>query len=151
MADVKRRINGGAAPKLVESDEYGGIAAAVQRHWSGRGRSYVHAVVNKIREDHRVVKCIRRIVHGSRKVLVKLRRRHPNLVRHLNTSFIERYHRTDRALLAYKQRLTSHLSQKVRNYDSASWLAITNYNFCLGHRTLEGRTPAQQAGIAAQR
>jgi hypothetical protein len=151
VADARRRMNDGAPPKLIESDEFGGIASAVDSHWWRERRQYVHAVVHKVREDHRVVKCIRRIVHGTRELLLQLRRTHPSFPPRLNTSFVERYNRTDRGMVAYKQRFSSHLSRKPWHYDCASWLAITYYNFCRSHRMLRGRTPAQAAGIANNR
>jgi hypothetical protein len=54
-------------------------------------------------------------------------------------------------MLAFKQRLSQHLARKAWHYDCGSWLAITYYNFCRGHRTLGGRTPAQTAGLAPRR
>lgn len=151
VADVRRRMNSGTPPQLIESDEFGGIASAVAGHWWSHRQDYVHAVVNKVREDHRVVKCIRRIAHGTPELLHQLRREHPSFPSRLNTSFVERYHLTDRGMLAFKQRLSSHLAQKPWHYDCASWLSITYYNFCRGHRMLEGRTPAQAAGVTIKR
>ncbi len=151
IADVRRRINDGLPPALIESDQFGAIALAVEGQWCRRRRRYVYAVVDKIREEYRVVRCIRRIVHGTRAQLEQLRRRIPSLPKRLNTPFIERYHRTDRAMLAFKQRVSQHLAHKVWHYDCGSWLGITYYNFCRGHRTLGGRTPAQAAGVATKR
>jgi len=151
VTNVSRRINNGEPPVLVESDEWKGTVGAVDHVWiCERFPStprFVHAVVHKIRQDHRVVKCIRRIVQGDRKLLTRLRREHPSLPRRLNTSFVERYHTTDRHMVACKRRCTANLATDFAHYVAASWLAITTYNFCRTHRSL-GRTPAQACGIA---
>jgi hypothetical protein len=89
-------------------------------------------------------------VHGKKKQLDDFHSSHPTSAPRLNTSFVERYHRTDRGMLAFKQRVSTHLAQKSWHYDCASWLSIASYNFCRGHAALGGRTPAQAAGAAAE-
>ena len=154
IADASRRINNGEPPGLIESDEWRATRAAVCQVWSEarfpNESDFMYAVVHKIRRDHRVVKCIRRIIWGDRKLLARLRRKHPSLPSRLNTSFIERYNTTDRHMVAFKRRCTANLAAAFDHYVAASWLAITTYNFCRTHRSL-GQTPAQACGLADHR
>ena len=157
MADIKCRINGGEPPALVETDDWSATKCSLTDTWGDSPRAesrFIHGIVRKIRKDHRVVKCIRRLARGTPKGLKQLRKAEPGLTSRLNTSFIERYHLTDRQMLAYKQRRGNHLAVRMENYVAASWVAIAAYNFCRPHRMLRcgsdgspHQTPAQAAGL----
>ena len=47
-------------------------------------------------------------------------------------------------------RLTNAFSKKWENLQAALALHFAYYNFCRGHQTLKGATPAMAAGIATR-
>lgn len=64
------------------------------------------------------------------------------------TSHIERQNLTMRMCMRRLTRLTNAFSKKWSNLDAALALHFAYYNFCRGHLTLKGATPAMAAGIA---
>ena len=70
--------------------------------------------------------------------------------RKISTSFVERQNLTMRMSMRRLTRLTNAFSKKLENLHAAVHLHFAHYNFCRMHRTL-GTTPAQAAGIAAER
>ena len=77
----------------------------------------------------------------------------------VNTSFVERYHGTQRQFNARKKRKAYTFSKEVSFHEAAVWLVVLWYNFGWRVRTLrekvqEGppryrhRTPAMAAGLA---
>jgi IS1 family transposase len=68
-----------------------------------------------------------------------------------STSYVERQNLTMRMSMRRFTRLTNGFSKKVENLAAAVALHFVNYNFCRPHGSLNGRTPAQAAGIMAER
>ena len=66
------------------------------------------------------------------------------------TSHVERQNLTMRMCMRRLTRLTNGFSKKWENLKAALALHFAYYNFCRGHQTLKGATPAMAAGIAAR-
>jgi hypothetical protein len=67
---------------------------------------------------------------------------------HISTSHIERLNLTVRMSLRRYTRLTNAFSKKVENLAAAVSIHFFFYNFCRPHSSLDGRTPAEAAGIS---
>ena len=66
------------------------------------------------------------------------------------TSHVERQNLTMRMCMRRLTRLTNGFSKKWENLGAALALHFAYYNFCRGHQTLKGATPAMASGIAAR-
>ena len=77
----------------------------------------------------------------------------------INTSFVERYHGTQRQFNARKKRKAYTFSKELNFHEAATWLVVLWYNFGWCVRTLRekvqeeppryhSRTPAMAAGLA---
>ncbi len=114
------------------------------------------ATVEKRREKGRGVEIICRIIFGTlAAVLVALVRSRVSRV--INTSFVERYHATDRHRNARKARKTYRFSKDWRQHEAVTYFTMYSYNFCWPVKTLrvrsdegcwQARTPAMAAGLA---
>jgi transposase-like protein len=69
----------------------------------------------------------------------------------VNTAYIERLNATFRARLAVLVRRSRATVRQVATLEAGMWLVGTVYNFVSAHRSLEGRTPAQAAGLTDHR
>ncbi len=69
----------------------------------------------------------------------------------INTAYIERLNATFRARLAPLVRRSRATVRQVTTLGAGMWLVGTVYNFCTPHRGLDGRTPAQAAGLTDHR
>lgn len=67
----------------------------------------------------------------------------------ISTSFVERANLTMRMSIRRFTRLTNAFSKKWENHNYALALHFAYYNFCRGHKSLDGATPAMAAGIAS--
>ncbi len=112
------------------------------REWFGTDVDFgqLHKVYGKISSDD---------WYGSGRVLgavphVKIGR--PD-VRHISTSHIERANLSVRMHLRRLTRLTNAFSKKLSNLQAAVTLYVAFYNFCRGHQTHKGATPAMAAGL----
>jgi transposase-like protein/IS1 family transposase len=66
----------------------------------------------------------------------------------ISTSHIERANLTVRMHLRRLTRLTNAFSKSLDNHKAAITLYVAFYNFCRGHQTLKGGSPAMAAGLA---
>lgn len=70
---------------------------------------------------------------------------------HVSTSYVERQNLTMRTSMKRFARLTNAFSKKVENLAAATALHFMYYNFARPHMSLQGRTPAQAAGVESRR
>ena len=117
-----------------------------------------YATVHKEREGGRVVAVTERVVLGSEEQLEQALE-DSGQSESVNTSFVERYHGTQRHLNARKKRKAYTFSKEVSLHEAATWLVVLWYNFGWRVRTLRQkvqdappryhyRTPAVAAGLA---
>jgi hypothetical protein len=71
--------------------------------------------------------------------------------KHVSTSYVERQNLTVRMGMRRFTRLTNAFSKKVENLTAAVAIHYMHYNFCRPHMSLNGRTPAQAAGVDTRR
>jgi IS1 family transposase len=115
-----------------------------------------YAMVHKEREKGRVVAIFTAVVMGTWAAVAGSLER-STASRTINTSFLERYHLTDRHHNARKSRKTYRFSKDWRMHEAMTYLTKYSYNFCWPVRTLREqtndgryrqRTPAMAAGLA---
>ncbi len=66
----------------------------------------------------------------------------------ISTSYVERQNRTVRMAVRRFTRLVDAFSKKAENLKAACALHFAYYNFCRQHLSLDGCTPAMEAGIS---
>lgn len=66
----------------------------------------------------------------------------------ISTSIVERANLTMRMSMRRITRLTNGFSKKWDNLNYSLALHFVHYNFCRGHKTLNGATPAMAANLA---
>jgi IS1 family transposase len=117
-----------------------------------------YATVHKHKEGGRVVAVTERLVLGSEERLEETLEGSERS-RTVNTSFVERYHGTQRHFNARKKRKAYTFSKELSFHEAAVWLVVLWYNFGWCVRTLREkvqqeppryhqRTPAMAAGLA---
>jgi hypothetical protein len=170
VEDVKRRT-GGRLMDLITTDGYPAFEEAI-RNASGetitpprtgkRGRprapykvapeGLTYAVVEKTREEGRVVSLASRVAFGTMAALGMSK-----ASRAIDTAFVERQDATDRHRNAREARKTYRFSKDWRFHEAIICLLICTYNFCWPVRTLavtddrghgQPRSPAMAAGLA---
>lgn len=67
--------------------------------------------------------------------------------KHVSTSYMDRANLTMRMSMRRFTRLTNGFSKKIENHGYAIALHFVHYNFCKEHKSLNGLTPADAAGI----
>jgi hypothetical protein len=173
---------GGYLPQLIVSDEYAPYRTVIldvygvlreeltltpeQQRQYDRDRmgqyffpvEITYATVHKEKENGRVVGVDSRVVFGTASqaeaALAESERSEA-----INTSFVERYHGTQRQFNARKKRKAYTFSKELTCHEACSWLVVVWYNFGWCVRTLrqkvqesppryQGRTPAMAAGLA---
>ena len=153
--------------KIAINDVYGLRSVPLKLAHPGRGAQRTlprkrpppelnYARICKRRENGRVVEVTVQIVFGSEESIATALKQ--SAVSHaVNTSFLERYHGTDRHRNARKIRLTYRFSKNWRIHEAMTWFTMYSYNFCWPVRTLarvdrqgahHPRTPAMSAGLA---
>jgi hypothetical protein len=116
-----------------------------------------YATVHKHKEGGRVVEVTQRLVLGSEERLEEALEG-SGQSRTVNTSFVERYHGTQRHFNARKKRKAYTFSKGLCFHEAATWLVVVWYNFGWRVRTLREkvredppryhyRTPAMAAGL----
>jgi hypothetical protein len=173
---------GGHLPQLIVTDEYApyravildtygvtredlGLTAEEEREYDreGMGRFFfpveiTYATVHKEKESNRVVAVNSRVVQGSHKQAEQTLAESEQSET-INTSFVERYHGTQRQFNARKKRKAYTFSKDLSCYEACTWLVVVWYNFGWCVRTLRQkvqeeppryryRTPAMAAGLA---
>jgi hypothetical protein len=118
-----------------------------------------YATVHKEKEGGRVVAVTRQVVLGSAEQAQQTLQASERS-QTLNTSFVERYHGTQRQFNARKKRKAYTFSKELSCHAACTWLVVVWYNFGWCVRTLREqvqqeppryhyRTPAMAAGLAA--
>jgi IS1 family transposase len=137
--DLRKRTDG---RYQVTSDQYNGYVGAMREHF-GRNVEFgqLHKVYGRIRTDN---------WYGSGQVLgavphIKIGRPDWSPI---STSHIERANLSVRMHLRRLTRLTNAFSKSLDNHKAAITLYVAFYNFCRGHQTLRGGSPAMAAGLA---
>jgi transposase-like protein/IS1 family transposase len=138
VRDLRKHTNG---RYQVTSDQYNGYVGAMREHF-GRNVDFgqLYKIYGKIRTDN---------WYGSGHVLgsvprVKIGR--PDYSR-ISTSHIERANLSVRMHLRRLTRLTNAFSKSLDNHKAAITLYVAFYNFCRGHQTHKGASPAMAAGL----
>jgi IS1 family transposase len=172
-----RQRTGGRIMRLMTSDDYPSYKIAIAdvyglRHVPltvlplrrGRPRhpsqsmpiEWNYARICKERENGRVVKIKVEVVFGSEQSVAAALRQ-STVSPAVNTSFLERYHGTDRHHNARKSRETYRFSKDWLMHEAMTYFTIYSYNFCWPVRTLawldrkgvrHPTTPAMSAGLA---
>ena len=116
-----------------------------------------YATVHKEKEGGRVVKVTQALVLGSEEQLEQTLAESGH-AQAVNTSFVERYHGTQRHFNARKKRKAYTFSKELSLHRACTWLVVVWYNFGWCVRTLRQkaqesppryryRTPAMAAGL----
>jgi hypothetical protein len=116
-----------------------------------------YATVHKEREGGHVVGVEQRVVLGTEQQVIEALTQ-GSTVKTVNTSYVERYHGTQRHFNARKARKVYTFSKELVFHVAVTWLCVTFYNFCWMPRTLRERvqesppryryrTPAMVAGL----
>jgi IS1 family transposase len=117
-----------------------------------------YATVHKEREGGRVVSVTEQLVLGNEEQLTQTLAEAEQSAT-VNTSFVERYHGTQRHFNARKKRKAYTFSKELSFHQACTWLVVLWYNFGWCVRTLRQkvqedpprytqRTPAMAAGLA---
>jgi hypothetical protein len=117
-----------------------------------------YATVHKERENGHVVRVEQRVVLGTAEQVAEALER-GTTAETVNTSYVERYHGTQRHFNARKARKVYTFSKELAFHVAVTWLCVTFYNFGWTPRTLRQRlrarppryryrTPAMVAGLS---
>ena len=183
FTDFYRRTDG-YLPELICTDEYAvyetvildtygvfkhelGLTAAEYKKF-GRDQAadfsfpeeIAYATVHKGKEGGRVVGVSTRVLYGSEEQVGQTLQESERS-QTINTSFVERYHGTQRQFNARKKRKCYTFSKELSFHEAATWLVVLWYNFGWCVRTprqkvqedpprYHPRTPAMAAGLADQ-
>jgi hypothetical protein len=184
FADFYRRTDGDLTP-LITSDEYAPYLTVivetygvrkeelelteeqkVEYDYEGMPAVYfpvemAYATVHKEREKGHVVRVEQRVVLGTEGQVAEALGQ-GTTAQTVNTSYVERYHGTQRHFNARKARKVYTFSKELIFHVAVTWLCVTFYNFGWTPRTLRVRvrarppryryrTPAMVAGLTDQR
>jgi len=180
FADFYRRTDGDLTP-LITSDEYAPYLTViietygvrkeelelteeqkVEYDYEGMPEVYfpvemAYATVHKEREKGHVVRVEQRLVLGTKEQVTEALGQGATSEK-VNTSYVERYHGTQRHFNARKARKVYTFSKGLAFHVAVTWLCVTFYNFGWMPRTLRQRvrrrppryryrTPAMVAGL----
>jgi len=165
FADFYRRTDGGLTP-LITSDEYAPYLTVivetygvrkeelelteqekVEYGYEGMPAVYfpvemAYATVHKEREQGHVVRVEHRVVLGTEEQVADGLAQGSTSAT-VNTSYVERYHGTQRHFNARKARKVYTFSKELVFHVAVTWLCVTFYNFGWMPRTLRERLQAQ--------
>jgi IS1 family transposase len=142
LEDLATRVEG--RPQ-INTDGLAAYRWAIQGAFKGAAD---HAVIEKIYgPTYDTGRYSPPVCKGCKRVAVSGR---PDL-EEASTSYVERSNLTMRMGMRRFTRLTNGYSKKVENLEHAVSLHFMHYNFCRGHHTLRGKTPAMAAGLADHR
>lgn len=173
-----RRRTGGHLPELICTDGYAVYETVILDTWGVLREELeltpqeqaeftlgefhfpveiTYATVEKHKQGGRVVAVSERVVLGSEDQLEETLEQ-SGCSATVNTSFVERYHGTQRHFNARKKRKAYTFSKEVSFHEAATWLVVLWYNFGWCVRTLRQkvqedppryhqRTPAMAAGL----
>jgi hypothetical protein len=119
-----------------------------------------YATVQKVREEGRVVRVDREVLLGTEEQVAEALEQ-GTTAPSINTSYVERYHATQRHMNARKARKVYTFSKELTFHVAVTWLCVVFYNFGWTPRTLRVkvrgrrrryryRTPAMVARLASQ-
>jgi hypothetical protein len=180
FADFYRRTDGDLTP-LITSDEYAPYLTVIVETYGVRKEELelteeqkvevgweempdvlfpvemAYATVHKEREKGHVVRVEQRVVLGTEEQVAEVLSR-GSTSGAVNTSYVERYHGTQRHFNARKARKVYTFSKELVFHIAVTWLCVTFYNFGWTPRTLRERvqtrppryhyrTPAMVAGL----
>jgi IS1 family transposase len=150
---------GGHLPELIVTDEYAPYEAVIldtygvsreeltltpqqEREYDREGMpSYffpveiTYATVHKEKEHNRVVAVNSKVVQGSLKQAERTLAESEQSEA-ISTSFVERYHGTQRQFNARKKRKAYTFSKELHCHEACTWLVVVWYNFGWCVRTL---------------
>jgi hypothetical protein len=173
---------GGYLPQLIVTDEYAPYRTVIldvygvlreeltltpeeEREYDRAGMGgfffpveITYATVHKEKEKGRVVAVNSQVVLGTPEQAEQTLEQSARS-RTINTSFVERYHGTQRQFNARKKRKAYTFSKELSCHEACTWLVVVWYNFGWCVRTLrekvqeeparyQQRTPAMAAGLA---
>jgi hypothetical protein len=173
---------GGHLPELIVTDEYApyeavildtygvsreelGLTPEEEEQYDREGMpgyffpvEITYATLRKEKEGGRVVAVNSKVVQGSLKRAERTLKASEQAGA-INTSFVERYHGTQRQFNARKKRKAYTFSKELSCHEACTWLVVVWYNFGWCVRTLRQkvqqqppryryRTPAMAAGLA---
>jgi hypothetical protein len=174
----------GRLPELITTDEYAAYAPVIRDvygvlkedlelteaekeefGWEGMPPCYFpveigYATVHKERERGRVVRVEPRTVFGTEGQVAEALGRGTTAAT-VNTSYVERFHGTNRHFNARKARKAYTFSKGLAFHVAVTWLCVSFYNFGWTPRTLRERvavdppryhyrTPAMAAGLTEE-
>jgi hypothetical protein len=180
FADFYRRTDGDLTP-LITSDEYAPYLTVIvetygvrkedlelteeqkaEYDYEGMPEVYfpvemAYATIHKERERGHVVRVGQRVVLGTKEQVAEALEQ-GTTAETVNTSYVERYHGTQRHFNARKARKRYTFSKELTFHVAVTWLCVTFYNFGWTPRTLRVRvrsrppryhyrTPAMVAGL----
>jgi hypothetical protein len=184
FADFYRRTDGDLTP-LITTDEYAPYLTVIvetygvrkeelelteeqkaEYDYEGMPEVYfpvemAYATVHKEREGGHVVRVEQRVVLGTKEQVAEALEQ-GTTAETVNTSYVERYHGTQRHFNARKARKRYTFSKELTFHVAVTWLCVTFYNFGWTPRTLRARlrsrppryryrTPAMVAGLTDRR
>jgi hypothetical protein len=183
FADFYRRTDGALIP-LITSDEYAPYLTVIVETYGVRKEELeltkeqkvefgweempnvlfpeelAYATIHKEREKGHVVRVEPRVVLGTSEQVAEALAE-GSTSETINTSYVERYHGTQRHFNARKARKVYTFSKELLFHVAVTWLCVTFYNFGWHPRTLRERvqvappryhyrTPAMVAGLTNQ-